>query len=64
MVAASGETEGLRPVVAWAVLAAVIVLVTAVILLSAQTKLYRRVPLEMPPEALAQRARDILQSAG
>ena len=64
MVAASGETEGLRPLVAWLVLTAVIVSTAAVILLSAQVKLYRRVPLEMPPEALAQRARDILQSAG
>jgi len=64
MVAASGETEGLRPVAAWSVLAGVIVSVTAAILLSAQTMLYRRVPLEKPPEALAERARDILQSVG
>jgi serine/threonine-protein kinase len=64
MVAASGETEGLRPVVAWILLAGVIVSVTAAILLSAQTMLYRRVPLEKPPEALAERARDILQSVG
>ena len=64
MVAASGETEGLRPAVAWALLAGVVVSVIAVILLSAQAKLYRRVPLEKPPEALAERARDILQSVG
>ena len=64
MVAASGESEGLRPVVAWAVLAGVIVSVTAAILLSAQVTLYRRVPLETPPEVLAQRARDILHSVG
>jgi Protein kinase domain len=64
MVAASGESEGLRPVVAWAVLAGVSVLVITAILLSAQTMLYRRVPLEMPPEALATRAREILQSVG
>ncbi len=64
MVAASGETEGLRPVVAWAVLAGVIVSVIAAILLSAQTMLYRRVPLEKPPEALAERAREILQNVG
>ena len=38
--------------------------VAAAILLSAQTMLYRRVPLEKPPEALAERARDILQSVG
>ena len=64
MVAASGETEGLRPLVAWVLLAGVFVSVTAVILMSAQSMLYRRVPLEKPPEALAERARDILQSAG
>jgi Protein kinase domain len=64
MVAASGETEGLRPVVAWVLLAGIIVAVIAAILLSAQTMLYRRVPLEKPPEALAERARDILQSVG
>ena len=64
MVAASGETEGLRPIVAWTVLAGVIVSFIAAILLSAQTMLYRRVPLEKPPEALAERAREILQSVG
>ncbi len=46
MVAASGETEGLRPAVAWVLLAGVIVGVTVAILLSAQTMLYRRVPLK------------------
>ena len=64
MVAASGETEGLRPAVAWVLLAGVIVSVTAAILLSAQTTLYRRVPLEKPPEELAVHARDILRSVG
>jgi serine/threonine-protein kinase len=64
MVAASGETEGLRPAMAWTVLAGVIVSVIAAILLGAQTKLFRRVPLEKPPEALAERAREILQSVG
>jgi Protein kinase domain len=64
MVAASGQTEGLRPIVAWAVLAGVVLFVTATILMSSQTKLYRRVLLELPPDALAQRARDILRSTG
>jgi serine/threonine-protein kinase len=64
MVAAAGDTGGLRPAAAWACLAGIIVSVIAAILMSAQTMLYRRVPLEMPPEVLAQRARDILQSAG
>jgi serine/threonine-protein kinase len=64
MVAAAGDTEGLHPAIAWACLAGVIVSVTAVILLSGQTMLYRRVPLEKPPDALAERARSILQSIG
>ena len=64
MVAASGESEGLRPVLAWTVLAGVSVSLIAAILLSAETKLYRRVPLEQPPEALAERARDVLRSVG
>jgi serine/threonine-protein kinase len=32
--------------------------------LNAQTQLYRRVPLDKPPEALAERARNILESVG
>jgi len=64
MVAASGETEGLGPLVAWVLLAGVVVSVTTVILMSTQTMLYRRVPLDKPPEALAEQARDILRSVG
>src|ERR1700731_191019 len=64
MVAASGETEGLRPIVAWVLLAGVLVLVIAAAVWSGKTKLYRRVPLEIPPDALAQRARDILRNVG
>jgi hypothetical protein len=64
MVAAAGESEGLRPVVAWGLLAGVVAVVAAVILLSAQTMLYRRVPLDKPPEALAEGARNILESVG
>jgi predicted Ser/Thr protein kinase len=64
MVAAAGDTEGLHPAIAWALLAGVIVSVAATILLNAQTKLYRRVPLEKTPEVLAERARNILQTAG
>ncbi len=64
MVAASGETEGLRPVVAWTVLAGIFLFVAAAVLFSAHAKLYRRVPLEKPPEELAGRAREILKSFG
>ena len=58
MVAAAGEHEGLRPAVAWTCLAGIILSVAAAILLGAQTMLYRRVPLEKPPEDLP-RARGI-----
>ncbi len=64
LVAASGQTEGLRPAVAWAYLAAALLGILASILLSAQAKLYRRVPLEKPPDVLAERAREILRTAG
>ncbi len=64
MVAASGVAEGLRPAIAWLCLAGVAVGVLASILLSAQTKLYRRAPLEKPPEVLAEQARAILQNVG
>ncbi len=64
MVAASGATEGLRPAVAWIVLAGIFVLVTAGILFGAQAKLYRRVPLEKPPDELAGIAREILKNFG
>ena len=64
MVAASGETEGLRPAVAWLLLAGIIASIAVTILFSAQTKLYRRVPLNMPPEELAAQAREILRNAG
>ncbi len=64
MVAASGEAEGLRPAIAWACLAGVVLGVFASILLGAQTKLYRRVPLDKPPEVLAEQAQGILHSAG
>jgi hypothetical protein len=64
MVAASGKTEGISPAMAWTALAGIFVFVTAGILLSAQAKLYRRVPLEKPPEELAGQAREILKSFG
>ncbi|MDP9263679.1 MAG: serine/threonine protein kinase [Acidobacteriota bacterium] len=64
MVAAAGETEGQRPLVAWICLAGIVLGVAASILMSGQAKLYRRVPLEKPPEALAERAKEILRNAG
>ena len=64
MVAASGSVEGLRPVVAWACLAAVAIGVLVTVLLGAQATLFRRVPLEKPPDVLVERSREILKKIG
>lgn len=64
MVAASGETEGQRPAIAWACLAASLVFLLGCVVLAGKTKLYRLVPMEKTPDALAEKARDILQSIG
>ncbi len=64
MVAAAGETEGLRPAIAWLCLLGIVLGVGAAVLMSGQSKLYRRVPLDKPPEALAERAKDVLRSVG
>ncbi len=64
MVAASGTVEGLRPVVAWACLAAVAIGVLVTVLLSPKATLFRRVPLEKPSDVLVERAREILKKVG
>jgi serine/threonine-protein kinase len=64
MVAAAGEIEGLRPFVAWACLAAVLVGVAASVLLNPRAQLIGRVGLDMPPEVLTERAREVLQKIG
>jgi serine/threonine-protein kinase len=62
MVAASGSTEGLRPWVAWACLASVILGIGAVVLLGRWANLIQRVPVDLPPEVLANKAREILKN--
>jgi serine/threonine-protein kinase len=64
MVAASGSKEGLKPWVAWACLAVVILGIGAFVPLGRQTLLFRRMPLDKPPEVLVERAREILRKAG
>ncbi len=64
MVAASGSTEGLKPWVAWACLAFVIVGIIAAAFLVGQVLLYRRVEIENSPEVMAAGAREILMKAG
>jgi serine/threonine protein kinase len=64
MVAASGSTEGLKPWIAWACLTFIILGISAVIMLSPKVNLFQRVPVEKPPDAMAEKARDILKSLG
>jgi serine/threonine protein kinase len=63
MVAASGSTEGLKPWIAWACLAFILLSIGIAVSLKRQTAL-QRVPIENPPEALAVKAKEILKDIG
>jgi serine/threonine-protein kinase len=64
MVAAAGEKHGLHPGVAAAWLAVVIVGLVVNAIVTAQASTLNRTPMELPPDALAVRARDILRGLG
>jgi serine/threonine-protein kinase len=64
LVAAAGEREGLRPTVAWALLAFVLAGVVAVPFLAATFQLLPRLPIEKSPAVLEDRARELLRSVG
>ena len=64
MVAAAGETGEMRPSLAWALLLAAILLILISAAVSQRTMLYGRVHFPKKPDVLAERARDILASAG
>lgn len=64
LVAAAGETEGLRPAFAISWLAAALVGIAIIGFLSAKYSITEKAPLEIPPEALARDARNILKSIG
>jgi hypothetical protein len=65
MVAAAAPKEGLlKPAIAVSLLAGILLAIGAVVLLSEKTQLHRRVPLEKSPEALQERARNILTKFG
>jgi serine/threonine protein kinase len=64
MVAASGSTEGIRPWIAWACLALIVLGIGAAFVLNRKVNILYRVSMERPPEVLAQTARDILRDAG
>ena len=64
MVAAAGETGELLPSRGWALLIAVILLTLISAAISQRTMLHGRVHFPKKPDVLAERARDILASAG
>jgi serine/threonine-protein kinase len=64
MVAAAPRQGGLKPRVAISLLAAVLVLVAAVSILSGRRTLYRKVPLNKSPEVLRDRATELVRKFG
>ena len=64
LVAAAGESEGLRPRVAAICLGLVLVAILAVPPLQQPTQIFSRVPVEKPPAALEDRARELIARLG
>lgn len=64
MVAAAPKEGALKPAVAISALAGVVALLLFLIFASSATRAERNVPLDKPPEVLAERARDIIASLG
>jgi serine/threonine protein kinase len=64
MVAAAGETEGLRPAIAWSYMLLICIGLAAAAALSQKTQLLNLVPLPDPPEVLAAKARDLAREFG
>ncbi len=64
MVAAAPKQGGLKPAVAVSLLAALIILIGTMCLLSRYTALYRKVPLNKSPEVLRDRAAELAKKFG
>jgi serine/threonine-protein kinase len=64
MVAAAGAREGIRPAVALAWLAAVLIALGAVVFAHSRQELAAKVNFELPPDALAVQARKMIQQLG
>ncbi|MBP1610917.1 MAG: serine/threonine protein kinase, partial [Acidobacteria bacterium] len=64
MVAASESTEGLKPWIAWSCLAFIILSIGTYFILTQQTSILYRVPIEQPPEVMVKTAQDILKDLG
>jgi serine/threonine-protein kinase len=64
LVAASGETEGLRPRVAIAILAGVLLGLVAAIYFSVHYNSYDKMGLDLTPEVLTQKSREVIARLG
>ena len=64
LVADAGAVGGLTPAQAWVGVATLALGIVLVVLLAARTQLARLVPIDKPPEVLADRARDVIRSLG
>lgn len=64
LVAASGETEGLRPKIAISILAAVLLALALVVGFSIHYSAYDKMDLELPPDVLTVKAHEIVARLG
>jgi len=64
MVAASGGKEGLRPVLAWGILAFILLGALAILWMNDRTMLHRRIPFKKSADALVERSQTFLKKAG
>ena len=64
LVAASGALEGVSPTVAWALLAAAVLAVAVALPAVRRIQIGGYVPLDKPPQALEDRAREVLGTLG
>jgi hypothetical protein len=64
LVAASGALEGFSPAVAWALLAAIVVITALALIAVRRVQIAGYVPLDKPPQALEDRAREVLAALG
>ncbi len=64
LVAASGALEGVSPIVAWTLLAAVTLTVAFALIAVRRVQISGYVPLDKPPQALEDRAHEVLSTLG
>jgi len=64
LVAAAGETAGLRPAIGVACLAGTIIALAGVLLIGQHVQMIGRVAMDYPPEVLVEKSRDLVRALG